>query len=65
MPGQCTNLANEVEHLIAKIPPLDIPILIREILKREINGCEAELGSARTQMLLASLFPPQPRAKHS
>ena len=60
MPNQCQNLAIDVRQLIDKVPPLDIPIGIREILKRELLGCERELGQAETNALIAALFPPQP-----
>ncbi len=60
MSDQCHNLANEIERLIEKIPPPDIPLLIREMLKRQLIGCEPELGAAETSHLIASLFPPQP-----
>jgi hypothetical protein len=60
MPDRCHTLAKEVQQLIAKIPPLDIPIGIREILQRELASCERELGPAETKALLASLFPSQP-----
>jgi hypothetical protein len=60
MPDRCHSLASEVQQLIVKIPPLDIPIGIRELLKKELIGCERELGSAETNALIASLFPQQP-----
>ena len=60
MSDQCRNLANEIQQLIDKIPPPDIPLLIREMLKRELIGCEQEIGPLETNHLIASLFPPQP-----
>ena len=60
MPDRCHSLASEVHQLIMKIPPLDIPIGIRELLKKELISCERELGSAETKALIASLFPPLP-----
>jgi hypothetical protein len=46
MSDQCHNLANEIRLLIKKIPPPDIPLLIREMFKRQLMGCEHELGAA-------------------
>lgn len=60
MPDRCHSLASEVQQLIIKIPPPDIPLGIREILKRELLGCERELGAAEVNNLITSLFPPQP-----
>lgn len=60
MTDHCHNLANEIQQLIEKIPPPDIPLLIREMLKRQLISCERELGSVETNHLIASLFPPQP-----
>jgi hypothetical protein len=60
MSDQCQGLANEIHQLIDKIPPPDIPLLIREMLKRELIGCEQEIGAVETNHLIASLFPPQP-----
>jgi hypothetical protein len=59
-PTNCQALATDVRHLIATAPPLDIPLTIRDILRKEFIACEGALGAAETNSLIASLFPPQP-----
>ena len=56
----CHSLANEVQTLLDTVGAANIPPLVKAILRREITGCERELGATEADHLLTSLFPEQP-----
>ena len=61
---RCHSLAAETQHQIATIGALNIPIGVREETRTALLACEAELGAAVVNGLIAELFPPTPPPPH-
>jgi hypothetical protein len=59
-PDKCHALATLVQDTIDKEGALNIPLLIREGWRRELLGCQGELGAVEVNELITSLFPSQP-----